>query len=178
MNAIYVACCVENAPMIGGLPTIQGARGGGIWLELLLPLSPPTPHRPKHPPPQIITLSNMLNTMRTPCGANIYFLHILKKKIQKCVPLYILVNKMKNSYMYISTCNIDLLCVMRIFPGTQSWFEKEVFVTQPVQHSRGCQNPGRNVKELEEKNTMSLSVSLSHLNWIPRQKCANFCSFF
>ena len=150
--------------MIGGLPTIQGAGGGGIWLELLLPLYPPLPPIARNTlPPNYHIVKYAKHTENAMWCKHIFSPHP-QKKIQKCVPLYILVNKMKNSYMYISTCNIDLLCVMRIFPGTQSWFEKEVFVTQPVQHSRGCQNPGRNVKELEEKNTMSLSVSLSHLN--------------
>ena len=36
-----VACCVENAPMIGGLPTIQGAGGGRNLIRAAPAFIPP-----------------------------------------------------------------------------------------------------------------------------------------
>ena len=101
--------------MIGGLPTIQGA--GGRNLIRAAPAFIPPIARNTLPPNYHIVKYAKHNENAMWCK------HIFSPHPQKNTKMrsfiYFNKKKVKNSYMYLH-CNIDLLCVMRIFPGTQS----------------------------------------------------------
>ena len=60
-------------------------------------------------------------------------------------------------------CCISAFEVVCIFGGEQSWFEKEVFVTQPVGGRKGCQNLAKKCERVGagEKHNVTVRPKLN-----------------